>query len=451
MVNHLSFFGLGKLGLPLAALFARSGLRTSGIDLDVDLVHRLQAGELAHCEPGLEEILAQAAALTFATDASVATESNASIVLVDTPSDTSGPAFSAVQVEEACRSLCRALKMRPAWRYHLVVIASTLFPGTIATSITRLLEEELGRRAGKDFGLAYVPDFVALGEVVQGFQKPPFLLIGSDDQVAGAQAATLFQRVVAPGTPLRILSARDAELTKIFFNVFLCMKISYGNFIAQLGDRLGGADLDAIAETVSLDPRIGVGLLRGGAPYAGPCLPRDIDALDHLAQSMGLNSPLVSAASETNSAQYDLIERHVVEGHPRCVAVLGLSFKAGTPVTIGSSGFEFAKRFLSRSLRVVAFDPAAKPRADARKRFGAAISCFDALEDCLREADTILVCNADPCFSGIATSVSADHRIVDPWGCVRGSHPGLIRIGRKSPDVQGNMSALTTRERAVPQ
>ena len=102
-------------------------------------------------------------------------------------------------------------------------------------------------------------------------QRPPFLLIGSDDARAGARAAALYGRIVGDRTPPRFLSIQDAELTKIALNVFLCLKISFGNLLAQFGDRLGGADLDTIANTLALDPRIGSGLLRGGTPYGGPC------------------------------------------------------------------------------------------------------------------------------------------------------------------------------------
>jgi len=431
MMTRLSFFGLGKLGLPLAALFARGGLRTFAIDVNAALVEQLRAGATSLVEPGLDELLAEAApAITYTTDAHAAANTDASIILVAKPSGASHPAFSSTFVENACRELCAVLRARAVWRHHLVVISSTLLPGTMSTRIAPILEDGLGRRAGKDFGIAYVPDFVALGEVVGGFQRPPFLLVGSDDDIAGAQAATLYRRIVAPETPIRILTLRDAELAKIALNVFLCMKVSFGSFLAQLGDRLGGVDLDAIATTLSLDPRVGAGLLRGGTPYGGTCLPRDIEALLHLAQSVGLDAPLARASADVNAAQYDLIERHVLAGGPRCVAVLGLSFTHGTPVTIGSPAFEFVRRLRSRSIRVVAFDPIAQARAAARVTFGPAITCCDTLAESLASADTILICNPDPSFAGLAAVVSADRRIIDPWGCVQDPHPGLAQPGR---------------------
>lgn len=431
MIDCISFFGLGKLGLPLAALFARSELRTLAIDIDRELVARLRAGQVPYPEPGLDDLLAEAEPrITYASEARGAFGTDASIILVPTPSDAGHPEFSSRHIEQACRDLCAALKARTEWRYHLIVISSTVFPGTVATRIAPLLEQLLGRRAGRDFGIAYVPDFVALGDVVRGFQEPQFLLIGSDDEESHAQAAALFRRIVAPGTPIQHLSIRDAELAKVAANVFLCTKISFGNFLAQLADRLGGADLDSIASALALDPRIGGGFLRAGSPYGGTCLPRDVDAFVALARSVDLDAPLASAVRDVNKAQYDLIERHLLAGNPRCVAVLGLSFKPGTSVTIGSPAFELVRRLAQRSVRVAVYDPAADARESAHAAFGDAITCHESITACVAAADAVLVCNSDPAFRGLAAKVAPDRRIIDPWGCVRGTHPGLVRIGR---------------------
>ena len=442
-IERISFFGLGKLGLPLAALFARSGLRAVGIDINAELVEKLRGGRVPIAEPGLDEILNEAAPfITYTTDVREAANTDASIILVETASDGTNPGYSTTRVENACLDLCAALRARSVWRYHLIIIASTLLPGSISTIVSNL-EEAIGRSAGRDFGVAYVPEFVALGKVVKGFQHPSFLLIGSDDPRAAAHTAALYRRIVAPETPVRIQSFSDAELTKIALNMFLCMKISFGNFLAQLCEHLGGADLDAIADTLSLDSRVGVGLLRGGTPYGGPCLPHDTEAFVHLAQLAGLDAPLATATAEVNAAQFDLIERCVLAGSPRCVAVLGLSLKPGTPATDGSPAFEFVRRLLSKSIQVVAFDPLENARAVAEATFGLSISCLNSLAECVDAADAILICNPDPCFSGLATKVPPDRRIVDPWGFVRGTHPGLVQPGRgKSRSVTESVQAL---------
>jgi UDPglucose 6-dehydrogenase len=133
---------------------------------------------------------------------------------------------------------------------------------------------------------------------------------------------------------------------------------------------------------------------------------------------------------DVNNAQYDLIERHVLACQPRCVAVLGLSFKPGTAVTTASPAFEFVRRLQARLIEIVVFDPISEAREAAIATFGSTISSCDTLDESLRRADVILICNPDPDFVAISAAIPADRHIVDPWGCVQGPHPGLKRPGR---------------------
>jgi hypothetical protein len=221
--------------------------------------------------------------------------------------------------------------------------------------------------------------------------------------------------------------------------------------VARLRSLIGGAGRDferndRRAEAVSSYfvcgfcgnalPFVGVGILSTMTSTAvasmarGPCLPRDIDSFLHLSQSLGLDAPLAQASSDVNTAHYEFIERHVLACRPRRVAVLGLSFKPGTAVTVASPAFEFVRRLQARTIEVAVFDPLAAARDAARAIFGPAITCCDTLDESLRRADVILVCNPDPDFVAIFACLPADRHIVDPWGCVRGPHPGLKRPGR---------------------
>lgn len=133
-IHQLSVFGLGKLGLPLAALFAQNGLRTVGIDVDIALVEKLRTGTIPLLEPGLEALLAAAAPkINYTTDARAAADTDASIIVVSTPYNSSRAALSSTSVEEACGELCAALRERTPWRYHLVIISSTVLPGAMWT------------------------------------------------------------------------------------------------------------------------------------------------------------------------------------------------------------------------------------------------------------------------------------------------------------------------------
>jgi UDPglucose 6-dehydrogenase len=439
MGNRLSFFGLGKLGLPLAAMFASNGVRTVGIDTNARLVARLEAGDIPYAEPGLAELLEAARpGLTFTNDASHAADTEASIILVPTPSTPDAPDLSIAYVLKACEDLASVLRSRPQARYHLIVVSSTVGPGAIADRITPALEDFLGQRAGPDFGVAYVPDFVALGEVVGGFRHPSLLAVGSDDDGAAALTVELYRRIVAPGTPIRVLSSRDAEITKMAHNVFLAMKVSFANFLAQLGERLGSINVDAITEALALEPKIGRGYLSPGSPYGGPCWPRDTMAFLHLASSLGLEASFVQATERINRAQFDFIENCVLSARPQRLAVLGLSFKAGTPVTIASPAFELIGRLTKHALDIFAYDPAPEARELARETFGAKITCCESMAEAVAAADCILVCNPDPTFSSLAEQIAPNRKIIDPWGLIQEFHPGLIQPGRAALDARAS-------------
>jgi UDPglucose 6-dehydrogenase len=297
--------------------------------------------------------------------------------------------------------------------------------------IVATLERATGRQAGRDFGLVYIPDFVALGDVVRGFREPPFVIVGSDHADAAELAVELFRRIVLPSTPIRTLKLYDAELLKLAYNAFLCMKISFANFLSQLGDRRGGVGLDDITEALALDPKIGNGCLRSGAPFGGVCFPRDIDAFQQLARSEGLDAPLVSATATVNGAQLDLIERKILDGTPKCVALLGLSFKSGTPVTTASMAVELVRRLERHPIHIVAHDPLLQARESIQNAFRGKVTCYDTVARCITDADTLLICYPDPAYGDLSTLASAQTRIIDPWGYLRTPHPGLVRIGRK--------------------
>jgi UDP-glucose 6-dehydrogenase len=110
--------------------------------------------------------------------------------------------------------------------------------------------------------------------------------------------------------------------------------------------------------------------------------------------------------------------------------VLGLSFKEGTPVTLGSPAFEFIARLTRQSLRIFAYDPLTEAREQTHAAFGAAITCCQTLAEATAAADTILICRPDPSFAGLSQNIALDRWIVDPWGCIRNPHPGLVRPGR---------------------
>jgi UDPglucose 6-dehydrogenase len=427
----IRFFGLGKLGLPLAALFASNGNRVIGIDNDALLIDALRTKKFASSEPELAALIATAGEDISFYEANETEKCDAAIIQVPTPSSSDAREFSTVYVEQATRSACRAaeLHLRPG-EAHLVIIASTLMPGAMEQVVEPIVRQFSERSQGRIL-LAYVPDLVAIGDVIRGFRRPPALLIGANDPQAEHAAADLYGTIVDPDVPTVTTNIREAELAKVAWNFFLCMKIEYANMIARMADEWGGMDADRILGCIGRDERIGSRFLKPGMPFGGPCFPRDVDAMMALCRRQKHDAGLAESVRRGNQLHAEHIVEALCQNNPKRVAVLGLSFKAGTIVTTDSPSFMIIARLLERGVEVVAFD-----------RYREAIEGFSAmhwngpvelakdLEDACARADAILVAVDDEQFASVGQRAASDACIVDPWGRVKGPHPGLVRVGR---------------------
>src|SRR5205823_399946 len=153
-------------------------------------------------------------------------------------------------------------------------LTSTVLPGSTRYGLLPVLEGASGKRCGRDFGLCYSPEFIALGTVIKDFLRPDFLLIGESDSAAGDQLQDLYRDVCETQPPVARMSWVNAELTKIAVNTYVTMKITFANSLAMLCQRLPGGDIDAVTSALGLDSRIGPRYLKAGLGYGGPCFPR---------------------------------------------------------------------------------------------------------------------------------------------------------------------------------
>jgi UDPglucose 6-dehydrogenase len=425
----LAVLGLGKLGLPLAALFAAAGHRVHGLDANPAHVAALEAGGVPSPEPGLIELLAEARPrLSFAPPSAHPSDAAASIVLVPTPSVDSG-AFASTAVERACEGIGKSLAARGPGALHLVVIASTVMPGTVVSRIIPLLEATSGRRVGDGLRVAYVPEFVALGQVLAGYRTPAFVLVGADEAASGTQAAELF-RSITPLAPVARMSIAEAEVCKLFYNVLFASKIAIGNLIGEVSSGLG-CDPDAIAAALELEPRIGRGLLRAGPPFGGPCLPRDVRALAHLSAALGLRDGIGQAMQAANSAHADWLAAAVPGIPPDRVALLGGAFKTDTAVTDDAPARLLIPRLRARGLAVSVHDDSAAVRAAFARDFPD-VPCRAVSLDDLEAASAVVLCGTDRRMATLATQLPAATTVVDLWGILP-LRAGLVRPGRPAP------------------
>jgi UDPglucose 6-dehydrogenase len=427
---NVSVVGLGKLGLPMAAVFAAKAHRVVGLDANAAFVAGLDSGRSPFDEPRLQEMLdAAKTRLAFTTDfARVAAESDVTFIIVPTPSDAGG-AFSNDYVLAVMEKLGAALKERNA--YHVVVVTSTVMPGATGGVLRETLERASGRRVGSDMGLCYNPEFVALGSVVSNMLRPDFLLIGESDAKAGELVASVYEKVCENTPPVRRMNFVNAELTKISVNTFVTTKISYANMLADICDRLPDADVDVVAEAVGSDTRIGRKYLRGATGYGGPCFPRDNVAFATLASRLGARADLAQATHALNRYQIDRLEAAVTSrvAPGATVAVLGMAYKPDTAVIEESQGVMLARRLQERGYVVVIHDPLAA--SAAMQVLASSVRNANSAVEAIRDADLAVITTPWPEYAQLGNAGRAESLpVIDCWRQLDGA-AGLevIRVG----------------------
>ncbi|MGC2197905.1 MAG: nucleotide sugar dehydrogenase [Terriglobales bacterium] len=413
--------GLGKLGSPLAACLAAKGLTVVGVDNDPRKIDAINQGQPPVHEPGLAELLAQTKGrLTAVADVEAAIrETDISFIVVSTPSDPAG-GFSLRYVEPVCQAIGRALAAKN--EYHVVCLTSTVMPGTTGGPVRDLLEQASGKRVGRDFGLCYSPEFIALGSVIRDFLNPDMLLIGESDARAGDFLQSLYTQVCENQPALARMSFVNAEITKLAVNTYVTTKISYANMLARICEQLPGANVDVITSALGLDTRIGPKYLKGALSYGGPCFPRDNLALAQLARQLGVPPDLAQSVDRFNRAQVAWLSDLVQQQTKGTAGILGLTYKAGTDVVEEAAGFLLARELISRGVDVLAFDPAygLNSRGPALEKLCFASSALD----CIEKSDVVILATAWPEFSTLTPKQwvrngSQKRTVIDCWRAVK--------------------------------
>jgi UDPglucose 6-dehydrogenase len=397
---RVSVIGLGKLGAPLAAVLASRGFTVTGLDVNKVFVDALNAGRMPIIEPQLNELIAaNKQRLSATTDANEAIEkSDASFVIVPTPSDSSG-FFSNRFVLQSMDTLGKALRKKTG--YHMVVITSTVMPGTTGGEIKAALEKASGRKVGPDLGLCYNPEFIALGSVVRDMLFPDSILIGESDTKAGDMLQTIYLQMCEKKPPVQRMNFVNAELTKISVNTYVTTKISYANMLADICDRLPGADVDTVTKALGADTRIGPKYLKGAMGYGGPCFPRDNVAFAALARKIGARADVAEATDRINNYQIDrlagLVAKFAKSGDR--VTILGLSYKPQTPVVEESHSVKLAARLADSGYVVTVHDPLAQEAAVTA--LGDKVVVAPTLENAVRGCGLLIVATGWPDYKTI--------------------------------------------------
>jgi UDPglucose 6-dehydrogenase len=388
-----SVIGLGKLGAPLAAILAKH-YPTIGVDLNQHSVDLINQHKAPVPEPQLQEML-NTSTLTATTDVNlVINQSNVSFVIVPTPSMENG-FFDNKYVLEAIAKIGAAIKSKGT--YHLVNITSTVMPGSMRGQIKQALEAAVGRRVGKNLGLTYNPEFIALGDVINGIEKPDMILIGEIEphSNAGDILVELYSKVCSGQPKLVRTGFENAEMAKLSLNTFLTLKIAYANTLGEICHNLTAANAIEVSRIIGLDSRISPKFLAAGMPFGGPCLPRDTLAFSALGKSLGVRASIVDASTSMNEAHVQWLLDKICSQVCRTdkIAILGLSYKPGTDVIEASTGVELAVKLTQRGFKVLAFDPLVKSVAKA-DFISSGVEIQTDLETCTLKSDILVITTA---------------------------------------------------------
>src|SRR5713101_10128900 len=304
----VSIVGMGYVGLCTAATFASRGIKTIGIDIDEKRVEQIRKGKAPFHEPQLDPMLKKAVKsklLDATNDISSATDTSTTFLTVGTPSQQDG-SIDLSFVKNATEDLGTVLREKRG--YHLVVVKSTVVPGTTNGTVKRFLEQSSGKNVGSTLGLCANPEFLKEGTAINDALHPDKIVIGSNDNKSAHELTKLYQEFYGSKLPpVIVTNPASAELVKYASNAFLATKVSLINTVANIAQQIPGVDVNQVAEAIGRDPRIGPLFLKAGPGYGGSCFHKDLQALINHSQQQGYDPHLLKATEKTNEEQADKV------------------------------------------------------------------------------------------------------------------------------------------------
>lgn len=417
---RLSIFGMGYVGNVSAACFAADGHTVIGVDPNAVKVDLINQGASPIVEPGLAELVADGVSsgrLRGTTDAAAAiAETDLSLVCVGTPSQVNGN-LDLTYLERVCQDIGTCLKAKDG--FHVVVIRSTMLPGTIRETVIPTLEAASGKVAGKDFGVCNNPEFLREGSAVRDFREPPKTVIGESDPRSGDLLASLYAALDAP---LIRTDIEVAEMVKYADNAWHAVKVTFGNEIGGICKGLG-IDSHKVMDIFCQDMKLNISknYLRPGFAFGGSCLPKDLRAITYKARELDLPVPMLNGVLPSNRWQVEAGVEMVLSKGKRKVGVLGFSFKADTDDLRESPMVEVIERLLGKGIELKLYDrnvSIARLTGANRDYILKTIPhisnlMVDSVQEVLDHAEVLVVGNGDAAFRQVPAQMRDDQELVD--------------------------------------
>lgn len=392
--DTVAFVGLGYVGLCTATVMASKGIRIIGVDVDDNRIDQLRRGQPPFHEPQLQSMLKAALRrkrMEFTTDASKLADADTIFMTVGTPSNSDG-SIDLTYLKKATQDVGSAITGSPG--YNLVVVKSTVTPGTTVDVVRPILEASSEKACGPVLGLSSNPEFLAEGSAIKGTLHPDKIVIGAIDAKSGTALTKLYRRIYPKiQVPTILTDPATAETIKYASNAFLATRVSTINTIANICQRVPNADVETVAKAIGLDPRIGPLYLKAGPGYGGSCFHKDIQALISFSRSQNYEPTLLTAVEEVNQRQASEVvnlSRNLLGSlDNRRIAVLGLAFKKDTDDMREAASIRVIDELLKGGARVSAYDPMALE--NARRILGDRVELMSDAISCLKGADCCIV------------------------------------------------------------
>jgi GDP-mannose 6-dehydrogenase len=353
---RICVFGIGYVGTVSAACLARDGHDVMAVDVNQDKVDVLNRGLSPIVEPKLAESIrsgVRANRLRATIDSLAAVSAtDISLVCVGTPSQENGSLETSF-VSRVAQEIGESIRKNT--NFHSVVMRSTMLPGTMEKIVIPILERSSGKKAGQDFGVAYLPEFLREGTAIADYDDPGTIVIGvEDDPLTLRRLLEIHAKFSV--TP-RVMSIRGAEAVKYANNAWHATKISFANEIGLLCKAMG-VDSHEVMNVLVADKKLNISpaYLKPGFAFGGSCLPKDVSALRYAGRNVDIETPLLDAVLQANENQIRSAFRLVAATGKRRIGLVGLSFKPDTDDLRYSPMLEIAERLIGRGYELAIYD-----------------------------------------------------------------------------------------------
>jgi UDPglucose 6-dehydrogenase len=392
--RRVSIIGLGYVGLSTAVCFSHRGFEVYGVDVDRAKLERIMKGDPPFYEKGMAEMLKDSlknGRLRITDDVRKAVgATDTTFITVGTPSASDG-SIDLTFVKAASKGIGHSLVSKIP--YHLIVVKSTVAPGTTLGAVREILQETSSKSAGRDFGLAFNPEFLREGSAVEDTFNPDLLILGVSDEKSRKALTSVYREFYRKLPPLLVTTPSNAEIIKYAVNTFRATQLSFLNTLANLCERIADADVYEVISGFSRITKVDPRYLRPGLGFGGSCLPKDLRAFIHILTSKNVNEALLSGALEVNEKQHlraiEMAKEAVGELAGRQVAVLGLAYKAKTDDVRDSVAVKLVRALLDVGAKVSVYDPRAI--TSAGKELPPTVRFAGSAVDCIRGADCCII------------------------------------------------------------